>query len=139
MTNVLRKRQNAKLRLSEVLQAIEYIHEDLKGHTSETLIRDRKTRQAAERNLEIIYEGQKGLLDEEKAAETGVDWEALRDNGNTFRHEYWKLTADQIMEEAVETMPALKEALLRMRDRMRKWDKEHPQVSSPRGRHKPRS
>ena len=36
MTNVLRERQNAKLRLDEMLQAIDYIHEDLEGQTAET-------------------------------------------------------------------------------------------------------
>ncbi len=72
MTNVLRKRENARLRLDEILEAIGYLYEDLEGHTVETLGSDRRARQLAERNLEIIYEGQKSLLDEEKTAEQGV-------------------------------------------------------------------
>ena len=133
MTNVLRKRQNARLRLDEMLNAIEYINEDLEGHTVESLATNRRARQLVERNLEIVYEGQKSLLDEEKAVEPGIDWKVLRENGNTFRHEYWKLTAEQIMGEAIETIPKLKESLLRMRDRMRKRDQKHRHRSKVRG------
>lgn len=137
MTNVLRKRQNAKLRLDEMLQAIDYIHEDLEGQTAETLTEDRRTRQLVERNLEIIYEGQKSLLDEEKWAEPGIDWGSLRKSGNVRSHAYWKLSAEQVLGEVANTIPALKDALLRMRERMRKWDQDHPHGSSLHGRYRP--
>ena len=134
MTNVLRKRENARLRLDEILEAIGYLHEDLEGHTVETLGSDRRARQLAERNLEIIYEGQKSLLNDEKTAEPGVDWKGLQENGNALRHEYWKPSASQIMNEFVETIPSVREALLRMRDRMIKWEHDHQKhISKARG------
>ena len=55
---------------------------------------DRRVRQLVERNLEILSEASRRILDHLKAAEPGVPWREIAGIGNVLRHHYGEVRSD---------------------------------------------
>lgn len=97
-----------------MLTAIEYIDEDLQGHTQESFAADRRTRQVVERNLENLSESSRWLLTEQTASEPDIEWIPISRFGDIFRHGYWTTSATRLWNESILKMPSIKAALQRI-------------------------
>lgn len=100
--------------VSDILTAIGYIEADIEGFSLERLRADRKTRQAVERNMEIISEASRRLPESYKAQETFIPWRRVADFGNVLRHEYDRIDLDELWRICQEDLLPLKTAMLRM-------------------------
>jgi uncharacterized protein with HEPN domain len=75
-------------RLQDILDNIEAVRSFVGYGSYEDLVRDRKTRYAVERALEIISEASRRLPDELRSRHPEIDWRALAGLGNVYRHDY---------------------------------------------------
>lgn len=72
---------------------------------------DPKTVYATVRALEIISEASRHLPVELKLRHPGIDWIAVRDAGNVYRHGYEAVTEERIWDTVTERLLALDEAV----------------------------
>ena len=74
-----------------ILEAMENISTDIRGHDFESFRKDRRTRRLVERNLEVASEAGRRIPDEFKRSEPGVPWKDLAGIGNVLRHRYHEI------------------------------------------------
>jgi uncharacterized protein with HEPN domain len=75
-------------RLRDILENIDAIVDFTTGMTLVTYVRDRKTRYAVTRALEIISEASRRLPDALKTRHPAIDWPGIAAVGNIYRHAY---------------------------------------------------
>jgi uncharacterized protein with HEPN domain len=85
-------------RLQDILDNIEAARSFVGQGSYDDLIRDRKTRYAVERALEIISEASRRLPDDLRNRHPEIDWRALAGLGNVYRHDYDAIDARLIWE-----------------------------------------
>lgn len=98
-----------------ILEAMENISADIRGHDFESFRKDRRARQLVERNLEIASEASRRISDEFKRSEPGVPWKDLAGIGNILRHRYHEIRVEAIWKTCTEDLESLKNAAKRMR------------------------
>lgn len=99
-----------------ILEAIENISADIRGHDFESFRKDRRARQLVERNLEIASEASRRIPDEFKRSEPKVPWKDLAGIGNILRHRYHEIRVEVIWKTCAEDLESLKNAVGRMRE-----------------------
>lgn len=77
------------LLLRDIKVAIETIFQFTEGYTFETYESDLKTRQAVERNFEIIGEAASRLPTNYKEAHPHIEWRIIKDFRNFIIHDYF--------------------------------------------------
>lgn len=77
------------LLLQDIKVAIETILQFTEGYTFETFKSDLKTKQAVERNFEIIGEATSRLPGEYKEEHPHIEWRIIKDFRNIISHEYF--------------------------------------------------
>ncbi len=75
-------------------------------------LRDKKTLQAIERNIEIIGEAVKHIPEEIRAISPHVPWQDIADMRNLVIHEYFGIAEERIWAVAEKDVPELKENVL---------------------------
>ena len=93
--------RNPGQRLQDILDNIEAARSFVGQGSYDDLIRDRKTRYAVERALEIISEASRRLPDDLRNRHPKIDWRALAGLGNVYRHDYDTVDA-RLLWEAIE-------------------------------------
>jgi uncharacterized protein with HEPN domain len=73
-------------RFAHILSAIETVEEELHEISEETLANDRMRWMALERLFEIISAASYHIPESVKAAENGVDWQAIADIGDRLEN-----------------------------------------------------
>lgn len=106
-----------------ILEAIANIEADTASHDFGSFCADRRTRQLAERNLEIISEASRRLPEEMKDMERAIPWEAIAGIGNVLRHDYHRSHSTVLWETCKKDLAPLKAAVARIR---RKLGSENP-------------
>ncbi len=81
------KRNNILL-LKDIIEAINNIEEYLSGYTEDDFYRDRKTKDAVVRNLEIIGEASRQITNEFKTMHQHIEWREAADLRNKIIHDY---------------------------------------------------
>lgn len=81
--------RNTALLLSDILTSIKRILEYTQGITFEIYDSDTKTRDAVERNFEIIGEAASRLPEEFRSAHPQIEWRIIKDFRNFIIHEYF--------------------------------------------------
>lgn len=117
--------------ISDMLEAIGYINEDLSDHSFDDFLSDRVVRQAVERNLEVISEASRGLTEELVSTEPDIDWRGIRIIGNILRHRYGDVDPEELWGQSIARLPEIKEALLRIRALPALTGKYDPSSRSP--------
>jgi uncharacterized protein with HEPN domain len=92
-------------RFAHILSAIGTVQEQLHGISEEELAKDRMRRLALERLLEIVSTASNHIPASLKAAENGVDWQAIADIGDRLEntrdriepHVLWTVSQDKLM------------------------------------------
>jgi uncharacterized protein with HEPN domain len=89
-------KRSARLRLHDILDAIEGIEATVVEAGFAAYARNWTMRRAVERGIEIISEASRHLPDELKAQYPQVYWQEIAAIGNLLRHEYGRID-DRIM------------------------------------------
>ena len=81
-------KRNNLLLLKDITEAINNIDEYLAGYSEDDFYRDRKTKDAVVRNLEIIGEASNQVTNEFKILHSNVEWRETADLRNKIIHDY---------------------------------------------------
>ena len=81
--------RNLSLLLTDIKVSIEKILEYTAGMTFESYESDSKTKDAVERNFEIIGEAASRITDDFKKLHPSVEWRIIKDFRNFIIHEYF--------------------------------------------------
>lgn len=105
------------LRIDDMLAAIDTVELLLRERGGRVDPADRIGAFALERGLEIVSEASRRIDPDLKATEPGIAWLQIAGMGNILRHDYDKVDFAVVLRAAIEDLPPLREALLRMRVR----------------------
>ena len=86
--------QSAILRLSDIVEAIELINDEMAGVALGAFEADKRKRWLVERGIEIISEASRHLGDEIKARHPEIPWQKVAGIGNVLRHNYQRVAHD---------------------------------------------
>ncbi len=104
--------RDPKLYVKEIIEHTGYIEEYTRGFTYEGFIKDRKTIDAVDKNLEIIGEAMNKLSKTKdiraKLYYYRINWKMLKDLRNSLSHEYFSRDITDIWRTATSVLPALK-------------------------------
>ncbi len=100
-----------------ILEAIANVEADIAGHDFNSFRADRRTRQLAERNLEIISEAARRLPQSLKDTEPEIEWRAIAGIGNVLRHDYHRTLPTVLWETCKRDLEPLKAAVERINRR----------------------
>jgi len=78
-----------RLYLDDILEAIGNVREYVKGMDYDAFARDKKTRDAVVRNLEIIGEAAGRLPESVRSAAPEIEWRKIMSLRNILAHEYF--------------------------------------------------
>lgn len=82
---------SAVLRLTDIVEAIERIRNEMAGLSLEIFEGDWRKRWIVERGIEIISEASRHLPGELKARHPQIPWQKVASIGNVLRHEYERI------------------------------------------------
>ncbi len=99
--------RSAAARLTDIIQAIELIQNELAEVTIDAFKDDIRKRWMVERGLEIVSEASRRLPDLMKARHTSIPWPKVAGIGNVLRHEYGNVAHDVLWHVVREDLPAL--------------------------------
>jgi uncharacterized protein with HEPN domain len=97
-------------RLTDIIEAVELIRNELAGVTLQSLESDKRKRWLVERGIEIISEASRHLGDELKARRPGIPWSKVAGIGNVLRHEYERVAYDVLWRVVHDDLPPLEKA-----------------------------
>ncbi len=98
-------------RLWDMLDAARTAVEFAKGVGFEDFLKDRKTRNAVERNLEIIGEAARCVLQETRASLSDIPWRSVIGLRNVLAHEYGDIRYEILWTVVRDKLPPLIERL----------------------------
>ena len=84
--------RDQRLYLDDILEAISNIREYLVGMDYESFVKDKKTRDAVVRNLEIIGEAAGRLPESFRSAAPEIEWRKIVSLRNILAHQYFGLS-----------------------------------------------
>ena len=96
-----------RVRIEDVLDAIDTIEHYVAGLDFDAFEADRKTVDAVERNLEIIGEATANLPDEVLARWPEVPWRYMKGVRNLLAHEYFGVDVGILWQTIQEDLPAI--------------------------------
>ena len=102
--------QSTILRLSDIVEAIELINEEMAGVALDAFEADRRKRWLVERGIEIISEASRHLDDELKARHPEIPWHKVAGIGNVLRHNYQRVAHDLLWNVVNNDLPVLEKA-----------------------------
>jgi uncharacterized protein with HEPN domain len=97
-----------KLRLEDILEAIERIEQYTEGFHYEQWQRDQKTIDAVIRNIEIIGEASTHVPAEVQTLFPNIPWRKMRGIRNILVHEYFGVDVEVLWRTVQEDLPGLK-------------------------------
>jgi uncharacterized protein with HEPN domain len=106
--------RETKLRLDDILEAIDGIEAALKNLSYEQFREQWVLRHAAERGVEIISEASRHISDELKAGQPEIPWAEIAGVGNILRHAYSRVNPEIIWNIVQKDFAPLKRAVTQM-------------------------
>ncbi|MFH1744050.1 MAG: DUF86 domain-containing protein [bacterium] len=94
-------------RLWDMLDAARAAVEFTGGLRFEVFLKDRKTRNAVERNLEIIGEAARGVSQETRHSYPDIPWQSIIGLRNVIAHEYGEILYEKIWGVCMSRLPML--------------------------------
>jgi uncharacterized protein with HEPN domain len=95
--------------LTDIVEAIDHIHDVLKGVPLESFERDWQKQWLIERGIEIVSEASRHLPDDLKARHPGIPWPKVAGIGNVLRHDYQRIAPDVLWKLAQDDLAALEQ------------------------------
>ena len=99
--------------LEDILEAIQLIEEFVTGMKFADFKDDSKTRYAVVHALLIISEASRRLSEDLKNRHPDIPWRDIANSGNIYRHEYHSINDRMIWKTVTESLPTLKNALMK--------------------------
>jgi uncharacterized protein with HEPN domain len=99
-------------RLTDIIEAIELIQNDMVGVTLDAFETDRRKRWLVERGIEIISEASRRLPSAMKTRHPEIPWPKVAGIGNIPRHEYQDVAHDVLWHVVHDNLPPLKTVCL---------------------------
>jgi len=96
-------------RLLDIIDASEFICNEMADVTLDAFGQDRRKRWSVERGIEIISEASRRLSDDLKARRADIPWPKVASIGNVLRHEYEDVSPPVLWKVAREDLPRLEE------------------------------
>ena len=93
--------------LEDILEAASAAREFVAGMTKEDLTKDRRTRDAVIRNLEVIGEAAKKLPAQTKRSHPGVEWKKIAGLRDILIHDYFGIDMDIVWDVVQNKLPPL--------------------------------
>lgn len=100
-----------RIRIEDILGAIDLVREYTEGMDRGTFGADRRTVDAVVRNLIIIGEAANHVPDEVVAAHPGIPWARMRGMRNLAVHEYFGVDDDVLWDTVTGNLPELEPRL----------------------------
>jgi uncharacterized protein with HEPN domain len=94
-------------RLTDIIEAIELIRNEMAGVTLNAFEPDRRKRWLVERGIEIISEASRYLPDALKARHVSIPWPKVAGIGNVLRHDYEHVAHDVLWHVVRDDLPLL--------------------------------
>jgi uncharacterized protein with HEPN domain len=104
-------RRDTRLRIEDMIEAIQRIERHSAGLTAEQFREDQKTLDAVVRNIEVVGEAAGHLDDEVTSLRPAVPWSEVRAMRNVLLHEYFGVDAAIVWETVVQDLPVLRHEL----------------------------
>jgi hypothetical protein len=101
-------RRNAKVFITDILEAIENIEMFTHEMTFEAFMKDKRTKDAVVRNLEIIGEAVKNIPESIKERYPDLDWKAVTGMRDKLIHEYFGVSLAIVWETVKGDLPPFK-------------------------------
>jgi uncharacterized protein with HEPN domain len=105
-----------RLRIEDMLQAIDQIAQYVEGMTWEAFSTDQKTIDAVVRNIEIIGEASRHVPEGIAARYSHIPWTAMRGMRNILIHEYFLVSLSILWRTVTHNLPPLVPELQRILD-----------------------
>lgn len=96
-----------KVRIDDMLEAIEKIRAYTKGMTQGTFSADTKTVDAVVRNFEVLGEAARNIPPEIEKQNPGIPWSKIRGMRHLLAHEYFGVNHEILWKTAAENLPPL--------------------------------
>lgn len=103
--------RNWRMRVQDILEAIQKIQEYAKGASLESLREDDRTVDAVVRNLTIIGEATRHVPVEIQTRYPDIPWNDMRDMRNVVVHEYFRVSYPILWRTIQSNLPPLVEQL----------------------------
>lgn len=100
-------RSPARLRLIDIIGAIDLIAQEMAGVSVSAFGTDRRKQWVVERGLEIISEASRRLPEEMKARRPEIPWRQVASIGNILRHEYERVAYDVLWRVVIDHLSPL--------------------------------
>ena len=97
-------------RLSDIVEAIEVIHNEIAGMGLNAFEADLRKRWVVERGIEIISEASRHLSSALKGRHPDIPWRKVAGIGNVLRHEYERIAHDVLWRVVHEDLSELERA-----------------------------
>ncbi len=108
-------KRTVRVRLQDILNAIDEIDGYLESPGYDAYERDQKTRRAVERCVEIISEASRHIPLELTDKFPNVPWAEMRAIGNFLRHDYQRVADHVIWRTATKHLLSLREVIVEMK------------------------
>ena len=105
--------EDARLRFTDILEAIQSTKRFVAGMDAESYARDERTQAAVERKLLIISEAAIRLKDAAETLCPEIPWRDIRGIGNWLRHAYDRIDPETIWNTVQDDLPPLRSAVER--------------------------
>jgi len=102
-------RSPVRLRLIDIIDAIDLIGKEVAGVSINTFGTDRRKQWVVERGLEIMSEASRRLPGEMKTRRPEIPWRQVASIGNILHHEYERVAYDVLWRVVIDHLPALDE------------------------------
>lgn len=99
------KKRNINLFFVDILEAITSIKEYTQGMSYNEFLKDKRTRDAVVRNLEIIGEAAKNIPDDTKEKYPEVNWKEMAGMRDKLIHEYFGVSNVVVWETVTDDIP----------------------------------
>jgi uncharacterized protein with HEPN domain len=96
------------LYLRDILDSITASEDFIRGVDFDSFVKDRKTRSATIRELEVIGEAAGKISEEVKSRTPEVDWRTIKDFRNVLSHEYFGIDDSIVWQIITEKLSPLK-------------------------------
>lgn len=106
--------RDTKLLLEDILDSLTKIELYTSGFSFEDYEADSKTKDAVERNFEIIGEASSRISDDYKSLSPQIEWRILKDFRNFIIHEYFGINNQIIWDTIQIRLPDLKTDILKL-------------------------
>ena len=106
--------------VQDILTSIDDIKEFIKGQDFESFLKDKKTKNAVIRSIEVIAEAAKYIPASIKNNDPDIPWTKIKGMRNKMIHEYFGIDEEILWKVAVEDIPPLRQKIKKILDKLNK-------------------